>query len=384
MNPAHPKVVRQYYLDWLRVVAFAILIPYHVGMYYVSWDWHVKSPILLSGLETWMRLFSPWRMDLLFVVSGAAISHLLNRRGASFAVLRHRVSRLLWPLMFGVLIVVPPQSYLEVVQRFGYFGSYLEFLRLYLLAYGGFCNPNGRCLILPTWNHLWYLPNVLFYTTALWLLLAWRQQWLDRLASWVDKKVGSIAILLLPIGFLVLAQVFLGRRFPITHALLDDWFAHSQYFAMFMFGVMLARGPQLVMQAEKLRWLALILALLAWTIQVNVQVGSVIGRAWPDLPPSIFFSIQQWCAILAALGFGHSLLNFDARARAYLNDAVFPMYIVHQTLIMVFAKILSAWLLNPGVELVLLLLATLAASLLFFEGARRAGRLRVLLGLNDR
>ena len=34
---------RRYDLDWLRIGAFALLIFYHVGMYYVTWDWHVKS-----------------------------------------------------------------------------------------------------------------------------------------------------------------------------------------------------------------------------------------------------------------------------------------------------------------------------------------------------
>ena len=40
--PADPEG-RQYYLDWLRVIAFGILIFYHVGMFYVTWDWYLKS-----------------------------------------------------------------------------------------------------------------------------------------------------------------------------------------------------------------------------------------------------------------------------------------------------------------------------------------------------
>ena len=34
---------RRYDLDWLRIIAFGLLILYHCGMFYVSWDWHVKS-----------------------------------------------------------------------------------------------------------------------------------------------------------------------------------------------------------------------------------------------------------------------------------------------------------------------------------------------------
>ena len=32
---------RLYFLDWLRIGAFALLIVYHVGMVYVSWDFHI-------------------------------------------------------------------------------------------------------------------------------------------------------------------------------------------------------------------------------------------------------------------------------------------------------------------------------------------------------
>ena len=35
---------RRYDLDWIRICAFGVLVLYHVGMYYVTWDWHVNSP----------------------------------------------------------------------------------------------------------------------------------------------------------------------------------------------------------------------------------------------------------------------------------------------------------------------------------------------------
>ena len=61
---------RLYFLDWLRILAFAALVVYHVGMYYVSWDFHVKSPFAGPGLEPWMKLTEPWRMSLIFMISG--------------------------------------------------------------------------------------------------------------------------------------------------------------------------------------------------------------------------------------------------------------------------------------------------------------------------
>ena len=60
---------RRYDLDWIRVGAFFLLILYHVGMFYVPWDWHVKSPHPVEALEWGMFLTNPWRLTLLFLVS---------------------------------------------------------------------------------------------------------------------------------------------------------------------------------------------------------------------------------------------------------------------------------------------------------------------------
>jgi hypothetical protein len=159
---------RRHDLDWVRVLAFGVLVLYHVGMYYVSWDWHVKSPQAGPTLEPFMLLSSPWRLGLLFLVSGAATAFLLQRRPSGF--LSTRSVRLLVPLLFGMLVVVVPQAYYEVVEKLpgGYQDGYGAFYVRYLAADGGFCRE-GNCLTLPTWNHLWFVAYLWVYTLVLWL-----------------------------------------------------------------------------------------------------------------------------------------------------------------------------------------------------------------------
>ena len=123
---------RRYDLDWVRIGAFALLILYHVGMYYVTWDWHIKSPRASSAIEPLMLLVNPWRLSLLFLVSGAATAYMMARGTDGLA--RSRSKRLLIPLAFGMLVIVPPQSYLQVVEQFGFSGSYGDFWRRYLSA----------------------------------------------------------------------------------------------------------------------------------------------------------------------------------------------------------------------------------------------------------
>ncbi|MBI3101238.1 MAG: acyltransferase family protein [Burkholderiales bacterium] len=378
---------RQFYLDWLRILAFGLLVVFHVGMYYVTWDWHIKSPHMGTVIEPWMRLLSPWRMDLLFLISGAATALMWRRHGADGAALRERSARLLWPLLFGVLVVVPPQSYLEVMRRFAFDGSYLEFLSVYLRPWRlghQFCESGAGCLILPTWNHLWYLPYLFGYTVLLWVVLRRWPRLIDALAATLSKPLSSWGLLLWPLLWLVATRLGLARQFPVTHALADDWFAHAQYLPMFLFGAVLARAGALATTAQECRWLTLLLAIAAWAL---MEWARGQGMAAPPWLAALVHSLMQWCAMLAALGFARQHMNVDNAARRYLTEAVFPLYILHQTLIILLAHWLRSAVLDVWLEAFVLVLGTVMLSLLAFEGLRRwrwLGWLRPFIGLKSR
>ncbi|WDK60169.1 acyltransferase family protein [Xanthomonas campestris pv. campestris] len=107
---------RRHDLDWLRVIAFGLLVLYHVGMDYVTWDWHVKSLTTQLMLEPLMLLSSPWRMSLLLLISGVATAFMLRSRPEGLLYRRSR--QLLLPLLFGMAVIVPPQSYYyQVVEQ---------------------------------------------------------------------------------------------------------------------------------------------------------------------------------------------------------------------------------------------------------------------------
>ena len=377
------KAERLVFLDWVRILAFAILVFFHVGMYYVTWDFHIKSPHASTLLEPWLFLSAPWRMDLLFVVSGAATSFMLLNQGANGALLRSRARRLLIPLLFGMLVVVPPQSWLEVAQKYHYMGSYADFWGLYLAGYKGFCPAVGKCLILPTWNHLWFLPYLFVYTLILWIWLRWQPMLLDRLAHRLDASLRNGTLLLLPILFLTLTRLWLRARFPVTHALAGDWFAHSQYAAMFLLGAVLARTRLIWPRMAQLRWMALLLALAAWVLLIQAQWLIQVANAPMRAIGPVVYSVQQWCAIVAAFGFAQVHLNHDGPARRYLTEAVFPVYILHQTLILLLAHSFAPLALNPVLEGSLLVGLTFALSLAGFEIVRRVRWLRPLFGLTS-
>ena len=374
---------RRYDLDWVRIGAFMLLILYHVGMYYVTWDWHVKSPQASATIEPLMMLSSPWRLSLLFLVSGVATAYLLARQGSG-QFLRLRSSRLLIPLIFGMLVIVPPQSYLEVVEKLRYAGGFAEFYRLYITGFHGFCRGSD-CLIMPTWNHLWFVAYLWVYTVVLYIAVRIAPPmipWLRRLA---DRRLSGAGILLWPLAYLCAIRLGLAPRFPANHALIGDWYNHALYFGVFLLGFALAGARGAWGSLERSRWITLGLAVLGWAFLI-AYFGAYSDDA--DIPPlalrlfaRCIYGAEQWLAIAAIVGFAHRHLTHDNAARRYLTSAIFPVYILHQTVIVVVAHALKPSHLYPPVEAVLLVLVTAATCFLSYEVIRRVRLLRPLFGL---
>jgi glucans biosynthesis protein C len=367
-------------LDWVRILAFGVLIFFHVGMYYVTWGWHVKSPFASHALEPLMMLSVPWRLSLLFFVSGCATSFLHAKSAAGFV--RSRTQRLLIPLALGLWVIVPPQSWAQVTEAVGYRGGYLHFLSLYASGYGDFCRED--CLRIPTWNHLWFVAYLWCYTMV--AALAW---WaiprgaIDRCGAALGRWLRGPWLIALPVAWLAAIRIALVARFPDTHALVDDWYLHASYFSVFALGVLLARETGVWEEIRRQRWTALALALVGYgaVMAYFSHYGDVTPPEWLHQAQRIFWSLDQWCAIVAALGFARQWNPADSRARRYLTEAIFPFYIVHQTAIVLLAHFMKPLGLRPLVEGPLLVAATVAICFASFEVVRRVGWMRPLFGL---
>jgi len=378
---------RLIFLDWVRIAAFMLLILYHVGMYYTTWDWHVTSPFASKAIEPLMMLSSPWRLGLLFLVSGVAVSCMLASRPAG-AVVRQRSLRLLLPLLFGMFVIVPPQAYLEVVEKVAYQGSYADFMRLYLRAYPGFCRGDD-CLDLPTWNHLWFVAYLWVYTLVLAALMWCLGARFEALARSAIAPLHGWKLLVLPAALLAMVRVALLPHFEVTHGLVDDWYNHAHSLALFLLGALMARARGIWPQMATLRWQALGLALACWgcfTVYYALPEALIMR---PDLAHwrvvmRVVYATCCWCAIVAVCGFAQRHLNGDTPSRRYLTEAIFPLYIVHQTLIVVLAHAMKPAAMAPGVEAVVLIVLTLALSFGIVECVRRVPLLRPLFGLSLR
>lgn len=375
------SLTRRHDLDWVRVAAFGLLVLYHVGMYYVSWDWHVKSPFASPTLEPLMLLTSPWRLSLLFLISGVATAFLVANRPQRF--LAQRSWRLLVPLIFGMCVIIVPQAYFEVVEKLGYSDGYVSFYKRYITADATFCR-NGECLDLPTWNHLWFVAYLWVYTVALIALLRAFPRAMAGMGQLMVRRLRGAVLLLAPAMLLAGVRLALVARFESTHGLFDDWYNHAQYLPLFLAGYWLATAEDVWNDVVRLRWPATVLALASYAF-----IAWYFSRYTDSNPPPdalrmvqrAIWGLDQWASIVAILGWARHWVQGDGPVLRYLSGAVFPVYILHQTLIVAFAHWAKPLALMPVVEGPLLVLATFGASFAGYEAIRRIRWLRPLFGL---
>ncbi|MDP1555562.1 MAG: acyltransferase [Hyphomonas sp.] len=375
---------RRYDLDWLRIAAFGLLILYHCGMFYVSWDWHVKSSRASETIEPLMMLTSPWRLTLLFLISGAATRFMADKMQVG-AFLSARMARLWPPLLLGVFVIVPPQSYYEVLEALQAMGQppspvLDNFYVKYATASGGWCDAEG-CLTTPTYNHLWFVAYLILYTLALAALMPLlRRLPVKRLAA----LISGPGLFLTPWLLLTAARLTLFPLFGETHDFRADWYLHTVYLAVFLFGYGIAKHEPFFEAAVRIRWAALAIAVAAWIALITYfQLASDTP---PDWLRQTFRAVREalaWGAILAAIGFFHHHFALaDGPVRRTLSEAVFPFYIIHQTIIVVAGHHLDPLRLPLWVEAPVLIGVTSAGCWLFYELGRRTGPLRVWFGLS--
>ncbi len=372
-------MTRHYGMDWLRIGAFALLIFYHVGMVFVPWNFHVKLQI-----EDWvavpMLATNPWRLALLFVVSGYASRALLARSRHVGAFAGNRSKRLLVPLLVGVFVVVPPQPWAEVASKYGYTHGLPYFFAHDYFRFGTF-----HGIVLPTWQHLWFVVYLWVYTLLLAGLLAFSSARIRGGAQRAfDRVFATPALFVVPGLWAVAVTTLLFPGARETHALFGDWVAHASYFPMFLFGFGLAKSPATLALFARWWLAALVVALASYAVVAWMELRWP-GNVRVPFPWNRVFSaargVQAWSAIAALIGIAERFWNRDHPWRATLTEAVFPFYIIHQTVIV----LVAFWLIPAGLPMAanfgILVAATIVGCWAFYLGGRSIGWLRPLIGL---
>jgi len=377
------KTMRRHDLDWLRVIAFGLLIFYHVGMIFVPWNFHIKNNVTYDWLVYPMWFLNQWRLPLLFIISGMGTYFSLQKRsGGQFIWERH--VRLLIPFIFGMLFLIPPQVYIERLYRNQFSGTYIDYWpsRAFIGIY-----PEGNI----SWHHLWFILYLFLFSVMLAPLFVWTKNGLQKEGSvWHRLNRRLKKLIVRPYGLyifivpLFIFELLLEPLFPVTHALIDDWFNLINSMILFLFGFILITAKDCFwLTVERRRKQYLIIGIISFSLMLFIthNFSDSLVRHTVE---SLVKVINIWSWILALFGFAARYLNRPGKTLSYANQAVYPFYILHQTVMI----IAGYYLINSDWPLVLkasvLIVATFGISWLSYEFLiRRWKYIRPLFGLKN-
>ena len=395
---------RRHELDWLRSLVVLGLIPIHAAILFsAASDVQLKNAetnMLLTRLISFTTVFG---MPLLFLVAGASSWFALGRRTPRRYV-QERLKHLFLPFVFATLLIIPVQVYAVLsadpqllstvavpIANHHALDSYVHFYPTYLWAYAYFMTHYSLTLVPIFWGHLWFLPRLLVTSfVALPLLIYLRgpsgRHLLDRLALLCERP-GGIFLLAVP---LIITDIALRPGWLNTMTahwpIFDDWCQFFLYFIFFIWGFVLYADPRFLRQVARHMPAALILGSALWIIAQFIQVPNYRIPFTVSPIPFLFLpfrSLMSWLLTVGMLGVGIRYLARTNRLGRFLNDAAFPIYVIHMPVILVIAVNVLRWPTSVPVKFIVIVLGSALMILAIYELLiKRWPPVRVLFGMS--
>jgi len=338
---------RVHALDNLRGLTVLALFVIHTCMIYNTFGepFYIHGADLpaASGVIVFLNV---WMMPLLFAIAGAGTALSLRRRSAGEYV-KDRLRRLLAPLVFGLLLIVPAQAWIASAAHGGagrgdlarYFTTLTDFS-----GYDGAFTP----------GHLWFLLYLLVISlVSLPFLWAYSKR---------TKPMPIAARTPLPV------LIALAALPPIMNPVLDiGGKSLGEFATYFLLGFFFLSRREVMARLAKYRFPLLGLTVCAAALSI------AHGYTW--------FEACSWLAVMTAVGLGRHYLNFTGRITGYISRSSFGVYLFHQTWIVVLAFLIFRITDNCLVQIPLILASSVALTYLTYETLRRFRATRLMFGL---
>lgn len=310
---------RKYYVDNLRWLWILILIPFHAAMAFNSWEsnyiWLYENKILSS-----IPIFiSPWYMPMLFVLAGMSARFSLDRRTfKQFAV--ERVSKLLVPLITGIVTIVAVMTFYADKFHNNYNGSFLEHYKVFFTNVSDLTGNDGYL----TPAHLWFVLFLFLISMFSLLLIALQKKFLPKL-SFANAKTFLLPVLVL---------------FPLIMNPVLNFGGKSigENLALFLLGYYIFSEEDVLKRMTKYRYVYLAIMLVSDIILTFIFVwqGKQTG-----LLVTILYTCASWFGILGFIGLARCIFNQNNTFTKYMSSRSFLFYIFHFGWLVVFQYYLS-------------------------------------------
>jgi surface polysaccharide O-acyltransferase-like enzyme len=395
--------VRRHELDWVRSLIVLGLIPIHTAtLFSVSTYLALQSTQTSLNIERIIGFTTAFAMPLLFLVSGAASGFSLRSRTPRQYV-QERLTRLLLPFAFATLALIPLQVYAVIAARpellanapmpvpsRHVLASYLHFYPAYVVAYGYFLSHYSLALVPVFWAHLWFLPRLLAVAIlALPILLVLRSSHGRGLLASLGRRLdrpGGILLLAIPVAVtnLAFSSGWLNKL-TASWPIYDDWSQFLLYFLFFLLGYAIYADARLLRRVPRDGLAALVIGCGLWMLAQIIPPPDFHAPLADSMGSLLYYPLRSMIPWLLAIGILNIAIRFFQVHNGlsdYINDAAFPVYVLHMPIIIVLGLAVADW--PTGILTKFLVIAAgtcLALYLLYDRLIRHTPALRVLFGM---
>ena len=387
-NPIDP---RRYDVDWIRVIAFGLLIPFHVAVGFVPWDVYPYQNNQLAGniAQLLLLFIHQWRLPLLFLVSGIGTCFALKHRTRR-QFFTERTMRLIIPLIFAMNFVIIFQGYHAALNK-GNINSLTEFAFEWWRGFGEV-------------SHLWFLINLFLYSLVCVPLFFNIRNNPDGKIMKTVKKIAGI-----PNGFgllfifplpLIIVELFVK---PWSYGVVGQGYELLWYLVFFILGYLCIATKDIFWNSlNTIRYSSLILGIIcSTTLFILVSIGDSISPGYGSalmlnggwtlfgdafwgyltFPTCIIHALNSWSWCMVMFSWGAKYLNKSSNKLTYLNQGVYLFYIMHLPITLVALFYIKDWEMFWFTKFLIINAVTVIGCFITFEILKRTRITRLLFGI---
>lgn len=363
--------MRRYEIDWIRNISILMLFVYHTCAIFCQFgDFYIISEENNLFADIIILLLFTWYMPMLFFLAGASTYFSFERRNMKEYIVE-RIKKLLVPLLFGIIFLVPPQTYLARVWRGEVNLNYFRHLDFFFSNVTDFTGFDGAF----TPAHLWFI-LYLFVVSVLGgiiLFLVFKQEKGIKMVHFLKKafvnKFSFLFLLLLGICSDLFPSI-MGKS--IIGCLL-----------IFLLGYIVYEDDTLLenLISHRFKYLVTLIFFaicgLIYTLLLRPEEGNI--TVW--IIDSIFKNGVLICAICTVIGFSSVHLNKNNKLLKFLNKRTFPIYIIHQPILLVLAILIVPKVESTALSIGLIIIFSAILTFIVYEILYRVKIFNFVLGM---
>tara|TARA_R110000868_G_scaffold4211_7_gene26501 strand:+ start:30796 stop:31959 length:1164 start_codon:yes stop_codon:yes gene_type:complete len=363
---------RRYDIDQLRVIAILAVYFHHIGMPFNGDKFHIMNGDASKILDDIMVFFEQFRLPLLFLISGTGTMFAFSKR-TWWQFVKERNARLLIPFFFGVVFIVPPQTYFEFMDAYSSYFQIYEQLDFRV-------------------NHLWFIWNLFIISMAvipliLFLKSAKAHFFIHRLEVIGFRKFG-VLLWVLP---LIIITLILKKYYPTDEKNISNLSSTFFYGYYFIAGMVLATSKHIwgyLKAYRKFNFITFIVCSILFYGYYYLPSAFISPYLSIPVRWSIWYVVSMlvgWTLVITLLGYAQIWFTKNSTLLKKSNEAIYPFYILHQTVIIVLAYYIVQLEMSIPVKMIVLIFTSFPLIIIIYRFLIYPFKIpRILFGMKNK